>query len=61
VEEDFWTNQEKLFEEEANELIQPFTMSEVEATLKDMDSNFAPGPDVCLQVFTRECGQSLKE
>jgi hypothetical protein len=40
VEEDFWTNQEKLFEEEANELIQPFTMSEVEATLL-LDQMFA--------------------
>jgi hypothetical protein len=45
VEDDFWSNQEILSTEEASELIQPFSMSEIEEALKDMDSNSAPGPD----------------
>ncbi|OQU88913.1 hypothetical protein SORBI_3002G120601, partial [Sorghum bicolor] len=45
IEDDFWSSQEVLSEEEANELIKPFSVSEIEAALKDMDSNSAPGPD----------------
>jgi hypothetical protein len=35
VQEDFWSNQDTLSVEGANELIQPFTMIEIEAALKD--------------------------
>jgi hypothetical protein len=45
VEDDFWSSQEILSVEEAEELVQPFTMLEIKAALKDMDSNFVLGPD----------------
>jgi hypothetical protein len=43
--EDFWKEKGRLSEEEAQELIRTFTLTELEGALKDMDVNSAPGPD----------------
>jgi hypothetical protein len=43
--EDFWREEGRLSEEEAQELIRPFSLTELEGALKDMDVNSAPGPD----------------
>jgi hypothetical protein len=59
VEDDFWSSQDVLSDEEANELIKPFSVSEIEAALKDMDSNSAPGPTGLPVVFPKICGRTL--
>jgi hypothetical protein len=61
VEEGFWTNQETLSDEEANELIQPFTVEEIEAALKDMDSNSAPRPDGLPAGFYKKMWPIIKD
>lgn len=43
--DNFWGVDRVLSEEEATELIRPFTIEEIEKALKDMDSSSAPGPD----------------
>lgn len=40
-----WADRGRLSDEEANDLIKPFTMEELERALKDMDASLAPGPD----------------
>lgn len=40
-----WAEHGKLTDEEALNLIRPFTMKELEEALKDMDPSSAPGPD----------------
>jgi hypothetical protein len=42
---DFWIERGRLTDEEAHELIKPFTLKELEEALKDMDANASPGPD----------------
>jgi hypothetical protein len=61
VEDDFWSNQEVLSDEEASDLIKPFSMAEIEAALKDMDSNFAPGPDGLPAGFYKRMWTHIRE
>lgn len=61
VEEDFWANQDKLSEEEAEELVQPFTMTKIEVALKDMDSSSAPGLDDLPAGFYKKMWGQIKE
>jgi hypothetical protein len=42
---DFWIERGRLTDEEAHELIIPFTLKELEEALKDMDANASQGPD----------------
>jgi hypothetical protein len=49
-----------LSEEEAQELIRPFTLNELEGALKDMDVNSATGPDGLPVSFYREFWQNIK-
>jgi hypothetical protein len=43
--ENMWAEHGKLTDEEALNLMRPFTMKELEEALKDMDPSSAPGPD----------------
>lgn len=61
VEEDFWANQSKLSNEEAEELVRPFTMTEIETALKDMDTSSAPGPDGLPAVFYKKMWGHIKD
>lgn len=48
-------------EEEANELVQPFTMTKIEIALKDMESNSAPGPDGLPAGFYKKMWPFIKD
>jgi hypothetical protein len=58
--EGFWSGQGRLTSEEAQELIRPFTIMELEEALKDMDSNTAPGPDGLSDSFYKEFWSEVK-
>jgi hypothetical protein len=58
--EGFWTEKGRLTNEEAQELIRPFTVTELEEALKDMDSNTAPGPDGLSVSFYKEFWSEVK-
>lgn len=58
--ENFWANRGSLNEGEAQELVKPFTMEEIERALLDMDVNSAPGPDRLPAGFYREFWHELK-
>lgn len=57
---DFWGEDSKLTTEEAVELIKPFTIKEIEDTLKDMDGSSALGPDGFPVGFYRAFWTELK-
>lgn len=48
-------------DEEAAELIQPFTLTEIETALKDMDSSSEPGPDGLPAGFYKKMWGQIKE
>jgi hypothetical protein len=52
--ENFWNDRGRLSNEEAQELIRPFTMKEIEGAITDMEVNSAPGPDGLPVGFYRE-------
>jgi mannosylglycoprotein endo-beta-mannosidase len=54
LEGDFWAERGRLSQEEAQELIRPFTLKELEEALKEMDENAAPGPDGLPMGFYKE-------
>jgi hypothetical protein len=56
-----WSEAGCLTEEDAQELIKPFTMQELEAALKDMDVNSAPGPDGLGVSFYRAFWDQIKD
>jgi hypothetical protein len=56
-----WDEKGSLSEEEAAELVKPFTLEEIERALKDMDISSAPGPDGLPVAFHREFWQDIKE
>jgi hypothetical protein len=58
--EEFWLEKGRLSDEEAQELIKPFTIKELEGALKDMDVNASPGPDGRPVGFYREFWQEIK-
>jgi hypothetical protein len=58
--EDFWGENGRLTDEEAQELIKPFTSKELEEALKDMDVNASPGPDGLPVGFYREFWKEIK-
>jgi hypothetical protein len=58
--ENFWSESGRLTEEEAADLIKPFTIKELEEALKDMDVNSAPGPDGLPVGFYREFWNEVK-
>jgi hypothetical protein len=58
--ENFWNDRGRLSNEEAQELIRPFTIKEIEDTLRDMEVNSAPGPDGLPVGFYREFWTELK-
>jgi hypothetical protein len=58
--ENFWNDRGRLSNEEAQELIRPFTLKEIEGALKDMEVNSAPGPDGLPVGFYREFWPELK-
>jgi hypothetical protein len=58
--DNFWAESGKLTEDEAEELIRPFTIKELEDALKDMDVNSAPGPDGLPVGFYKEFWNELK-
>jgi hypothetical protein len=49
--DDFWAEKGRLIDEEAQELIKPFTLTELEEA---MDANAAPGPDGLSVGFYKE-------
>jgi hypothetical protein len=53
---DFWLHKGRLTDKEAQNLIKPFTLKELEDALKDMDPNASPGPDGLPFSFYREFG-----
>jgi DNA-directed RNA polymerase delta subunit len=52
--DNFWNERGRMSNEEAQELIIPFTLKELEVALKDMEVNSAPGPDGLPVGFYRE-------
>jgi hypothetical protein len=58
--ENFWNDRGRLSNEEAQELIRPFTIKEIEDALRDMEVNSAPGPDGLPVGFYREFWTELK-
>jgi mannosylglycoprotein endo-beta-mannosidase len=58
--EGFWGENGRLADEEAQELIKPFTSKELEDALKDMDVNASPGPDGLPVGFYREFWKEIK-
>jgi hypothetical protein len=58
--EGFWLDKGRLSDEDAQELIKPFTIKELKEALKDMDANASPGPDGQLVGFYREFWQEIK-
>jgi hypothetical protein len=58
--ENFWNESGRLPDEEAQELVKPFTSKELEEALKDMDANSAPGPDGLPVGFYREFWNEIK-
>lgn len=40
-----WAKKLRLSDEEKRTIVRPFTMNEVEAVIRSMKSNIAPGPD----------------
>jgi hypothetical protein len=58
--EGFWGENGRLTDEEAQELIKPFTSKELEDALKDMDVNASPGPDGLPVGFYREFWKEIK-
>jgi hypothetical protein len=58
--DNFWAEDGKLTEIEADDLIRPFTIEELEEALKDMDVNSAPRPDGQSVGFYREFWNELK-
>jgi hypothetical protein len=58
--EGFWRENGRLTDEEAQELIKPFTSKELEDALKDMDVNASPGPDGLPVGFYREFWKEIK-
>jgi hypothetical protein len=58
--EGFWLENGRLTDQEAQELIKPFTIKELEEALKDMDVNASPGPDGLPVGFYREFWQEIK-
>jgi hypothetical protein len=57
---DFWLHKGRLTDEEAQNLIKPFTLKELEDALKDMDPNASPGPDGLPVSFYREFWDEIK-
>jgi hypothetical protein len=57
----FWTEGCKISEEEAVELIKPFTVKEIEDALKKMSASSAPGPDGFPVGFYRAFCPEIKE
>jgi hypothetical protein len=58
--ENFWGNVGRLAEEEAVELIKPFSLKEIEEALMDTDTTAAPGPDGLPVGFYRAFWPELK-
>ena len=58
---DIWLNSGGLSEEDKQELIEPFTMKELEDAVADMKSNTAPGPDGFPVEFYKKCWVQLRE
>jgi hypothetical protein len=58
--ENFWNERGRLSNEDAQGLIRPFTMKEIEGALRDMEVNSAPGPDGLPVGFYREFWPELK-
>jgi hypothetical protein len=58
--DNFWAESGKLTEDEAEELIRPFTIKELKDAQKDMDVNSAPGPDGLPVGFYKEFWNELK-
>jgi hypothetical protein len=56
----FWNERGRLSNEDAQGLIRPFTMKEIEEALRDMEVNSAPGPDGLPVGFYREFWPELK-
>jgi hypothetical protein len=57
---DFWIERGRFTDEEALELIKPFTLKELEEALKDMDLNASPGPDGIPVGFYKEFWNEIK-
>jgi hypothetical protein len=58
--DDFWLHKGRLTDKEAQNLIKPFTLQELEDSLKDMDPNASPGPDGLPVSFYREFWTEIK-
>jgi hypothetical protein len=58
--DNFWNERGRLSNEEAQGLIRPFTLKELEEALRDMEVNSAPGPDGLPVGFYREFWPELK-
>ncbi|RLN00119.1 hypothetical protein C2845_PM06G25340 [Panicum miliaceum] len=56
-----WQNRGKLSEEDAQELIRPFSIEEIERALKEMDPSSAPGPYELPVGFYREFWEEIKD
>jgi hypothetical protein len=57
---DFWLDKGRPSDEEAQNLIKPFTLKELGDALKDMDPNASPGPDGLFVSFIKNFGQKPK-
>jgi hypothetical protein len=58
--DNFWGSECTLSQDEAVELIKPFSLKEIEIALKEMDCNSAPGPDGFPVGFYRVFWDDLK-
>jgi hypothetical protein len=58
--DNFWGSESTLSQEEAAELIKPFSLKEIENALKEMDCTSAPGPDGFPVGFYRVFWDDLK-
>ena len=56
----FWPNDLKVSEEDKVELIKPFSMEEIKATVMDMKENSAPGPNGYGVTFFKTCWETIK-
>jgi hypothetical protein len=57
---DFWPHRGRLTDEDAQNLIKPFTVKELEDDLKDMDPNASPEPDGLSVSFYKEFWAEIK-
>jgi hypothetical protein len=58
--ENLWMDEGRLMEEEALDLVRPFTLKEIEDAMMDMDTTAAPGPDGLPVGFYRAFWPELK-